>query len=342
MPPRIELSKYPKRITINDPEPKSEAIQLDSADRIIIQELIGNCRVTYQTLSTKLGMTANAAKNRVQRLVDNGVIEAFVATLSLRVIGAEPFMAFVSVKDSKDEETFMQQVGSNPMVTSVRLDSVGWWVIRGEYVKAKGLAELSSFLWGFDGVTSAEVHPMPCEGGSTPKLSNYHLKVLRALVDDPRAPASQIAKVTGLTTRRVRRGIEEMTESGAVELTTRVNFNAGGSTMFVARVVWDPKQVDANQITSRLHERFPITFWRADVSAVRPLLWAFFVLDHMAQSEEIVRRVKEIPSAQTAGTVVSYRARVFPGLRHIYLNSMFAEAGIPQVEKWIDRKPGEM
>jgi hypothetical protein len=63
-------------------------------------------------------------------------------------------------------------------------------------------------------------------------------------------------------------------------------------------------------------------------------MWAIFVLDNMAQSEEIVRAAKLIPAARTDGTLVPYRTRVFPGLRQILLNRMFIEAGIPPVEGW--------
>jgi len=267
-------------------------------------------------------------------LIYEGVIEEFLAILSLDAIEAEPLIALVIVNKVNDEEKLIQQFGSSPMIDSVRMDSLGGWVLHGEYIRSKGLAELNSFLWGIEGVTRVDVHPIPYEPHASLGLIHLHLRVLRVLVDDARAPASEIAKLTGLTTRRVRRAIQEMVKSGAVRLTARINYNAGGSTMFVVRVIWDPKETDAERITRWFRTHFPQTFWGSEVSASRPLMWAIFVLDSMAQSEEIVRATKLIPAARTDGTLVPYRTRVFPGLRQILLNRMFVEAGIPSVEGW--------
>jgi len=307
---------------------------LDSTDRRILQELVANCRITYQELGTKLGMTANAAKSRVQRLIDEGVIEEFYAILSLDAIEAEPFIALVNVDKVNDEEMLIQYLGSSPMIHSVRLDSLGGWVLHGEYIKSKGLAELSSYLWSVEGVTRVDVHPMPYEPRPTLALTHLFLRVLRVLADDARAPTSEIAKQTGLTARRVRRAVQEMVKSGAVRLTARINYNAGGSTMFVVRMIWDPKETNAEQITRWFETRFPQVFWGSEVSASRPLMWVIFILDSMAQSEEIVRATKLIPAARADGTLVPYRPRTFPSLRQILLNRMFVEAGIPPVERW--------
>ncbi|MFQ5833468.1 MAG: AsnC family transcriptional regulator [Candidatus Thorarchaeota archaeon] len=48
---------------------------MDEIDKKLWQELGSNCRNTCKYLGEKLGVSANAAKKRVERLVDSGSIQ---------------------------------------------------------------------------------------------------------------------------------------------------------------------------------------------------------------------------------------------------------------------------
>jgi Lrp/AsnC family leucine-responsive transcriptional regulator len=54
---------------------------MDAIDREILGELVRNARISYRDLGARVGLSANAAAERVRRLRGAGVITGFTATL---------------------------------------------------------------------------------------------------------------------------------------------------------------------------------------------------------------------------------------------------------------------
>ena len=54
---------------------------MDAIDREILGELVRNARISYRDLGARVGLSANAAAERVRRLRRAGVITGFTATL---------------------------------------------------------------------------------------------------------------------------------------------------------------------------------------------------------------------------------------------------------------------
>lgn len=50
---------------------------MDPLDEAIIRELTADARIPYSDLGERVGLSPNAAANRVRRLVDNGTIRGF-------------------------------------------------------------------------------------------------------------------------------------------------------------------------------------------------------------------------------------------------------------------------
>jgi Lrp/AsnC family transcriptional regulator, leucine-responsive regulatory protein len=54
---------------------------MDDLDREILGELVRDARLSYRDLGTRVGLSANAAADRVRRLRREGVITGFTATV---------------------------------------------------------------------------------------------------------------------------------------------------------------------------------------------------------------------------------------------------------------------
>ena len=65
----------------------AEIAALDPIDRAILGELMQNGRASYRELGALAGLSANAAADRVRRLVARGVITGFTATVDPRAAG---------------------------------------------------------------------------------------------------------------------------------------------------------------------------------------------------------------------------------------------------------------
>jgi len=62
---------------------------VDNIDLQIIRLLARNCRNPYGNIASIVGMTPNAVKERINRMVSNGVIQGFVLRINAAILGYE-------------------------------------------------------------------------------------------------------------------------------------------------------------------------------------------------------------------------------------------------------------
>jgi len=62
---------------------------VDNIDLQIIRLLARNCRNPYGNIASIVGMTPNAVKERINRMVSNGVIQGFVLRINPAILGYE-------------------------------------------------------------------------------------------------------------------------------------------------------------------------------------------------------------------------------------------------------------
>src|SRR4051794_19303145 len=82
--------------------------RMDSIDDAILRELTADARIPYSDLGARVGLSPNAAANRVRRLVDTGVIRGFTILTgapSTRPAGLEVFIE-VRMADGTSNEDF--------------------------------------------------------------------------------------------------------------------------------------------------------------------------------------------------------------------------------------------
>jgi Lrp/AsnC family leucine-responsive transcriptional regulator len=75
---------------------------MDDIDRVILDELIENGRASYRHLGALTGLSANAAADRVRRLVDSGAIRSFTAVVDHAAAG-RGLAAHIHVRMTRDQ-----------------------------------------------------------------------------------------------------------------------------------------------------------------------------------------------------------------------------------------------
>ena len=97
---------------------------MDSIDRLILNELQTDGRVSYAELANRVGLSTSACHRRVRRLEADGVIAGYVMILDTEAVGRD-LDVFVEVSlVSQSEESlrrFEQQVCNCPEVMSCHL-----------------------------------------------------------------------------------------------------------------------------------------------------------------------------------------------------------------------------
>jgi Lrp/AsnC family leucine-responsive transcriptional regulator len=91
---------------------------VDDLDRAILGQLVRNARISYRDLGAAVGLSANAAADRVRRLRKAGVITGFTATVESAAAGRR-LVALIDVRlaASGTNEAFEAEVAELEAVT---------------------------------------------------------------------------------------------------------------------------------------------------------------------------------------------------------------------------------
>jgi Lrp/AsnC family leucine-responsive transcriptional regulator len=91
---------------------------MDQLDRAILGELVRNARISYRDLGAAVGLSANAAADRVRRLRRDGVITGFTATVDPGAAGRR-LVALIDVRlaAAGTNEAFEAEVAGLEAVT---------------------------------------------------------------------------------------------------------------------------------------------------------------------------------------------------------------------------------
>lgn len=300
---------------------------MDTIDKNILLDLHANCRTTYQEMAQKAGVSANAIKKRVNKMQTRGIIEGYYVELGLAMVDAEMSMAMVTTNGTEDEKEFTETIGKHSMVSYIGKLSGGLYNVFALYQGASGLSEMGVFLRNLPPVKQVELHPLLYAKGTKIELSALQLKVLRYLVDNPRAPISEVAKQSGFTSRMVSKTITELIDGGGVNFSIRWNPNVGGTTIMV-RIHWDEKKADLNKILAFLQNRFGAQYFAPIISASLPLVFATFVVPDFQAVQEITGEIRKNSAIDSVISYLGEPSRVFPDIKSIRLMEMITEAGL--------------
>ncbi len=96
---------------------------MDEMDRMILDLLIEDSRMSFAEIGRKVGISRAYTRERIQHLLDEGVIEKFTAVVNPAKMG-RAVSAFIDARMRPDViETFAERLGATPEVVSLYLMS---------------------------------------------------------------------------------------------------------------------------------------------------------------------------------------------------------------------------
>ena len=197
---------------------------MDKTDLIICQLLLTNSRISYRELAEKLDLSVTAVHNRIQTLLDMGIIRKFTASLSILAQNAIHILIFgnskvISINNLKPK---LEKHGS-----------IYWLAVAGGnslYIGAyiRNIAELDELVKFVRETAEMPEPTVGITGSPIPAvLKNSHLKtdlceldykIIRSLKDDSRKPISDICNEIGVSAKTVRRRLDYMRKNFLIQL----------------------------------------------------------------------------------------------------------------------------
>ncbi|MHA2005474.1 MAG: Lrp/AsnC family transcriptional regulator [Candidatus Thorarchaeota archaeon] len=304
---------------------------MDLVDKRIIAALSSNCRTSYRNLSRQLGIASTSVQRRVAKLKDIGLLSRPYVILSLAMLDAEYCYGDASEKD----DDIIPQFGANPSVIDVARLSPRRLYAGAEVTGSVGLYELGRYFREFSCVQDVDIQfihpvtPTPLEPhqkyvylGKRVTLTKHHQEVLKHLIHDARMSATDIAKQTTYSSRRVQQIIQDLQTNGGFYFISLLKFSAAGYVPFWLNIYFDEKKIKPHEVVGKVYERIPLEYWNAFQFSNQPRIMHFCTTNDIQTMVKITNSMKDEPFAERVESYVIQPQNHFVGPGYIRLSEM--------------------
>ncbi len=292
-------------------------MNVDKTDVILCQLLLANSRLSYRELGEKLNLSVTAVHNRIQTLIQLGVIRKFTAKLSLIAKNGIHILVFGASKANSVRDLIpkLEKHGS-----------IYWLAIGGGnilYIGAylKNIVELDALARFVKetadmpeptvGITTSPVPPYMWQLKIETSLCELDYKILHSLKDDSRKPTSTVAGEVGVSTKTVRRRLNRMIKNSLVYFSIDWYPDVSNDIISAFHVKLKP-DADPNTPNIILQKHYPNTIFYWGFSNI-PNSYLFLIWTPMAKElREIRESLEQEVAVQAVSPNILYTGYIFP------------------------------
>ena len=205
--------------------PTPTTLSLDNIDLKIINSLTVDSRIPYRTMASSVGITPNAVKSRVNKMLERRIIQNFVVNVNPAIFGYEKkcFLTVRHIDKRTKEEYIIKRLSllGEVLAYGKQLGRTSMFLIAVK-PEAEDKVELITDLLKPAVVEYRFVAQKP----PSINLTISDLKVIRALLSNARMEIGDIAKECSISARTVTRRIEKMRENLVVNFSTIIDMSS--------------------------------------------------------------------------------------------------------------------
>ena len=305
---------------------------MDLVDKFILGELMANCRISASSISKKLNISPTSVHKRITRLKQKGGISRGYVFLSLAMLDADYCMCWITTDATEIDEYQFREIGKHPAI-----DELGRLGPRDLYATtqvsdSESIIALSSHLREFEFVQEVNMERIfPITPTSMPdyqkwvfrgkkvSFTNLQRTVLNHLLEDARTPATEIAKKTNYSARRIQQIIKELQECGGLYFTVHPQYDALGQLAVCLFISYDEKKIMPHEVVAWIQDRFPVEYWNSFQIVDQLKTFHVFTVENMKRIEQITNMIKDESFAKLVETKVLQSQHHFAGLGHVGL-----------------------
>ena len=199
---------------------------MDNIDLQIIRLLARDSRTPYRSIAADVGITQGAAKERINKMLSNGVIQRFVVLINPIIFGYEKLCVLIVkniTKTTKEQDLFKKLSLLGDLVAySEELE--GSYIFR-LYVKDITQYKIETVT---DLLKPATVEAFFAHFSPPPtmKIHSSDLEIMKCLLSDARKSVENIAKETSLSPKTVARRLDKMRRNYVSQFTISRNLTS--------------------------------------------------------------------------------------------------------------------
>lgn len=184
---------------------------MDSKDFQLLVGLYGNARQSYQSLGSRVSLSAPAVSDRLNRLRSNGILQGFMLVIDSSVFDRDDLLLF-----------FHGNFSRKSVLAAFAAPDISWvaWKVDGRITLrlwTKNEREAIDNLVKILGVRPSMRALTPCNKGRRP-LSKTDLLIMDALVDDPKIRFRELLESTGLSPKTLRKHLDLLLERKTISI----------------------------------------------------------------------------------------------------------------------------
>lgn len=302
---------------------------MDVLDKHILMELSTDSRVSYTYLSRKYNVSVNTVKNRVNRMVESGVIAGFSVEVNPFLFNADIFLIlFESTRQLTQEESDI--LGAYQIVSSVGY-GLNRGVVTGYYRSHNEFSKFLDELLRYDIIDDYEVLFMVELGQLEPKvdaiedvMSSRDWQIIHYLIANGRESLNSLAKKTGLSSRTVRKRINFLKDSWIAR--PNVLLNPGGTqTGFMGIFKTELENLDElihSETEKTLRAMVPFEFWTSWRVIDKPILLISFYVEGMNEMYALQDKVTKLLKPISLSTLLGGSMHYYPDFRDSFVKKM--------------------
>jgi DNA-binding Lrp family transcriptional regulator len=317
---------------------------MDETDITILMVLLGNSRTPYQEIADMLNMSVNSIHKRIKNLVKLGIIRKFITKINLPYNNV---LLYGSSKAKNIDDVF-QKLGNHENIYNVTQASNNYLIVHANIVELRDLDPIVSFvrkigeiaeltvgldkireqikgkdLWYWDIASDKNTSDQQ----EIPK-SELHYYIINSIKENSRKTISDIADEIGLSTKTVRRRLNQIIENKMVLFTVDFYPDKSGDTFSYLIVKLNPNtNTTKEQLVEKLREQFgpkilfPWTFSNLPNEMIL-LLWTR-AMKELQEVESYTTQMSNI--IDSVKIVIGYHGENFYSLRDKFLDDKLKE-----------------
>jgi DNA-binding Lrp family transcriptional regulator len=222
-------------------------MRLDSTDLQIIRLLARDCRTPYRNISSIVGITTNAVKERIGRMVSNGIIQKFVVLINPVTFGYEKECILIirHIDKTIKEKDILNRINllGDVFVYAKHLNGSSTFVLELPDGAQEKIGTITDLLKPeLENIIFVSYRPL------TMGITSSDLEIMRyLLLSNPRMLVEDIAKEASLSAKTVARRLEKMRENHILEFSILTNLSSMQLTGYIEFAVVIDIEISCHQ-----------------------------------------------------------------------------------------------
>jgi DNA-binding Lrp family transcriptional regulator len=264
---------------------------MDKLDIQILSHLLNNCRKPDRQIGTEIGISGVAVKSRIQKMIQNKIIEEFALKIEPPVLGYSVLYFVVIGKEMDHILDQIRLVGEPfyvvPCVGGITVCSI---VVKEDPGKKMELAQ--NLL--------RDVRVLSIFEAKNPEirsdLTKTDIEIIDILLKDPRLKIEEIAVKSDFSTKTIARSLEKLQNDEAIQFTLIYNPKNMGE--FIPFAVLVGVKGDIKRTLSKLDKVFSQSFLQKPFVHMNQIV-LFMYTNNVYKMDDLVQKVHEVDNIQS-------------------------------------------